>query len=144
MIALTAESTKAIRDHAEQTYPEECCGLLLGASTAAGTSTGHVVYRVVRMDNVQDENRARRFLISPAQYLAAERSALAAGMELLGFYHSHPDHPAVPSEFDTQHALPWFAYVIISVRNRVSAELTAWVLREDRSQFEPRSITEEP
>ncbi len=139
MIALKQKSIETIRIHAEREYPEVCCGLMLGVSTGGQ----HEVLQVVTLDNRQDENRKRRFLISPAQYIQAERKAVEENLELLGFYHSHPDHPAVPSDFDTEHALPWFSYVIVSVNGGRSEALTAWLLRNDRTQFDQRELTEE-
>lgn len=133
---------RRIAGHGETTYPEECCGLLLGLVRQEDLT----VQEVVSIDNRQDTNKRRRFLITPEQYREAERTAEGLGMTLLGFYHSHPDHPAAPSAFDTEHALPWFSYVIVSVVRGTAGEATAWRLREDRSRFEqlPFSVVDEP
>lgn len=126
-----------IARHAEHAYPEECCGVLFGSD-----ATGERLVRAVQeIDNSQDANRARRFLISPGQYRAAEREAAVLQMDLLGFYHSHPDHPAQPSAFDTEHALPWFTYVIVSVDKARAADARAWLLREDRTCFVEQGLT---
>ncbi len=136
MIRIGEDALQQIRDHGVRTYPEECCGVMLGREVD-GNRTIDAVYPV---DNVQEVNRKRRFLVSPAQYLEAERTAAERGMDLLGFYHSHPDHPAAPSQYDTEHALPWFTYVIVSVREGKADDLTAWALRENRDRFEQASV----
>jgi proteasome lid subunit RPN8/RPN11 len=130
-VKITEELFRQIALHAEGTYPEECCGMILGNEG----SGQRLVREIIAIDNVQDENRRRRFLISPEQYRAAERQAAERGLDLLGFYHSHPDHPAAPSAFDTEHALPWFTYLIISVIKGEAEHATAWVLEEDRGRF---------
>ena len=122
---------RRIAAHGEQTYPEECCGVMLGKEIG----NERIVQETIEIDNSQDENRRRRFLISPEQYRKAERQAAERNMELLGFYHSHPDHPAAPSAFDTEHALPWFSYVIISVTKGKLDRATSWVLEDDRVRF---------
>ena len=132
MMKISEELLRRISAHGETTYPEECCGLLLGLVR----QDDQVVQEAIDIDNRQDANRRRRFLITPGQYREAERTADRLGMTLLGFYHSHPDHPAAPSAFDTEHALPWFTYVIVSVSKGTAGEATAWQLREDRSRFE--------
>lgn len=129
---ISAELVAKIRSHGEQTYPEECCGVLLGSHPGADAH----VQDVVEIDNKQDENRRRRFLVTPEQYRQAEAVADRRGLVLLGFYHTHPDHPAIPSDFDRDHALPWFTYVIMHVGRGKGGAVTAWVLREDRSQFD--------
>lgn len=127
---------RRIAAHGEQTYPEECCGVMLGAELAGE----RVVQETIEIDNSQDENRRRRFLITPDQYRKAERQAAKRNMELLGFYHSHPDHPAAPSAFDTDHAFPWFTYVIVSILKGKADRVTAWVLEEDRARFAEQAL----
>ena len=117
----------AIRRHGEETFPHECCGALLG--------TGDVVAAVVQLPNNTEEGPRRRFLVTPNDYKLAEQRASKLGVELLGFYHSHPDHPARPSQFDLDHAWPTFAYVIVSVMSGVARDMTVWFLKEDRSSF---------
>ena len=98
------------------------------------------VEQIVELDNTQEENRRRRFLISPEQYMKAEKIATEKKLELLGFYHSHPDHTAIPSVFDTEHALPWFAYIITSVMRGKAVRTTAWLLNETRERFDEQTI----
>jgi proteasome lid subunit RPN8/RPN11 len=140
MIRLSKKIVDEIEYHGEQTYPEECCGMLLGFSK----NSIHFIEEVIRIDNSQDENRRRRFFITPEQYRQAEQLARELKMELLGFYHSHPDHPAAPSAFDTDHALPWFTYIIVSVGQGKAAAMTAWLLNEERTQFIERIIIVDP
>lgn len=120
-----------IRAHGERDYPEECCGVLLGTPTA---SAGHVV-DVLELPNARADERRRRFIIRPDDYLRAESAARARGLRLIGFYHSHPDHPARPSEFDREHAWPNLYYVVVAVAAGRAGEATSWVLSEDRAEF---------
>ena len=136
MIHISDEQVGAVKAHGELAYPEECCGMLLGRYEDGAYS----IKEVLAIENVQEGNRQRRFRISPAQYLAAERAAAERELTLLGFYHSHPDHPAIPSSFDTEHALPWFTYVIVRVTKRRAEEMTAWVLSPTRERFEQETI----
>jgi proteasome lid subunit RPN8/RPN11 len=130
--ALDAGVAAAIRSHGQETFPHECCGALVG--------TGDRVIAAVALPNTTEEGPRRRFLVRPADYRLAEQKATELGGELLGFYHSHPDHPATPSQFDLDHAWPNFAYVIVSVMSRVSRDMTVWYLREDRSQFDEGTL----
>jgi proteasome lid subunit RPN8/RPN11 len=118
----------AIRRHGEATYPHECCGALVGGNGSAGA--------VVALPNTTEEGPRRRFLVRPSDYRLAEQRAGDLGAELLGFYHSHPDHPARPSQYDLDHAWPTFAYVIVSVAAGAAAEMTVWWLKDDRTTFE--------
>ena len=117
-----------IRRHGEETFPHECCGALIGSDDR--------VVHAFALPNTTDLGPRRRFLVSPKDYMMAERKASELGGELLGFYHSHPDHPARPSQFDLDHAFPNFAYVIVSVMSGASALMTVWFLKEDRSSFD--------
>ena len=103
-----------IKRHGREAYPEECVGALIGRVAADGTARR--VERLLPIDNRSGENRKRRYLVSPRDYLAAERAADAAGKTLLGFYHSHPEHPAEPSATDLDLAQPNFVYLIVSIR----------------------------
>jgi proteasome lid subunit RPN8/RPN11 len=117
-------------------YPEEGCGVLLGRDVDAARE----VLRAVALVNTLDDAKHRRYTISPDQFLAAERSAREAGLDVVGFFHSHPDHPARPSAFDLEHAWPWYSYVIVSVAHGRAADTTSWRLRDDRAAFEPETI----
>jgi proteasome lid subunit RPN8/RPN11 len=118
---------EAIRTHGQSTYPHECCGALLGAEG--------VVREAWPLPNTTVEGPRRRFLVRPKDYQGAEQRASTAGLELMGFYHSHPDHPARPSQYVLDHAWPAFSYVIISVTEGRAGDITSWRLAEDRSAF---------
>jgi proteasome lid subunit RPN8/RPN11 len=122
----------AIRRHGQETYPHECCGALVGADRR--------VVDVVQLPNTTEEGPRRRFLVRPSDYRLAERRASEGGAELLGFYHSHPDHPARPSQYDLDHAWPTFAYIIVAVANGRAADMTVWFLKDDRSTFEEGNL----
>ena len=127
-LVLDAGIAQAIRRHGEETYPHECCGALVGRNNAAEA--------VVALPNTTEEGPRRRFLVRPSDYRLAEQRAGELGAELLGFYHSHPDHPARPSQYDLDHAWPTFAYVIVSVAAGAAADMTVWWLKDDRTTFE--------
>jgi proteasome lid subunit RPN8/RPN11 len=131
-VALHASVVDAIRDHGRDTYPNECCGALIGRNGTVSESFA--------LPNTTEEGPRRRFLVRPMDYQQAEARAAKRGGELLGFYHSHPDHPARPSQYDLDHAWPFFSYVIVSVRNGEPRELRSWRLREDRSQFDEEEV----
>jgi proteasome lid subunit RPN8/RPN11 len=124
----------AIRKHAARIYPNECCGALLGASDG-------VVEEAFVLDNTFPEGQRRRFLVGPDEYRRAEARAAETGRTLMGFYHSHPDHPAEPSAFDLEHAWPNLSYAIISVRQGQPKEMRSWRLRADRSGFDEEFIS---
>jgi proteasome lid subunit RPN8/RPN11 len=127
-LTITPEVDAAIRLHGQETYPHECCGALVGRDGA--------VTAVVALPNTTDEGPRRRFMVRPSDYQLAERRASELGGELLGFYHSHPDHPARPSQYDLDHAWPNFAYVIVAVAAGRAGDMTVWWLKDDRSNFE--------
>lgn len=128
-----------IRRHGEETYPEECCGFLIGKMTADGND----VRRVERAVNRNENRREDRYIISPDDYRAAEKAAAEADLDIVGMYHSHPDHPARPSATDLETAtFPGYTYVIVSVREGRAGELAAWTLAPDRSTFLSEPIRE--
>jgi proteasome lid subunit RPN8/RPN11 len=131
-LTITGEVDRAIRLHGQETYPHECCGALVGRDGA--------VTAIVALPNTTDEGPRRRFMVRASDYQLAERRAAELGGELLGFYHSHPDHPARPSQYDLDHAWPTFAYVIVAVAAAVAGDMTVWYLKEDRSSFEEGSL----
>jgi proteasome lid subunit RPN8/RPN11 len=131
-LTITSGVEGAIRLHGQETYPHECCGALVGRDGG--------VTAIVALPNTTEEGPRRRFLVRPSDYQMAERRARELGGELLGFYHSHPDHPARPSQYDLDHAWPTFAYIIVAVAAGVATEMTVWYLQEDRSRFEEGSL----
>lgn len=135
-ILVSPRDLEAIGRHGEASYPEECCGFLIGK--AAGDSTS--VERLLAVDNERQDSRHNRFLIAPETVLAAHKEARAAGLDVVGYYHSHPDHPARPSEFDREHAWPGLSYVIVSVQGGKVAGARSWRLTDDRERFEEEAI----
>lgn len=122
----------AIRTHAEKTYPEECCGLLLGSLNDGE----NVVADALAVENRNEDRRVDRYVIDPSDYRKVDLEARKLGLDVVGIYHSHPDHPAEPSQTDLQQAtFPGYTYVIVSVVDGVAADLTAWSLARDRSRF---------
>jgi proteasome lid subunit RPN8/RPN11 len=122
----------AIRRHGVETYPNECCGALIGADG--------IVHHVSALPNTTEEGARRRFLVRPSDYKLAESEATRLKGELLGFYHSHPDAPARPSQYDLDHAWPFFRYVIVSIQQAKPEMMTVWRLADDRSQFHEESL----
>jgi proteasome lid subunit RPN8/RPN11 len=136
-VKLTAEHLDRIRQHGTQTYPEECGGLLLG-SLQDGV---RVVQEVYPMENVRPDSRGNRVQLDPLAYARAEREAGRRGLGVWGYYHSHPDHPAVPSGYDLDHApFTEWSYLIVAVRQGQAEEIRAWTVRDDRSQFDEEEI----
>ena len=128
-----------IHDHAREAYPEECAGALVGMDVGEGMK---IVVDVWRAENTHEDERSRRFLIEPLKIKEFEDRAAEREMDLLGFYHSHPDHPAEPSEYDRNHAWPGWSYVITSVGEDEVKDTRSWVLRGDRSGYDEEDLVE--
>ena len=142
MIAVSNAHLAAISSHAEADPAEECCGLLLGTFADDG---GKIVRELLPIDNAREADaRRNRFLIGPAEMLQGERHARSLGLDIVGIYHSHPTAPAVPSQFDLDHAWPVYSYIIVSVTAEGAGPLRSWVLREDRSGFDAEPIHDIP
>ena len=140
MIKLGIQHRKEIAGHGERDYPYECCGLLLGAFAAGGLKTIAEVYPI---SNAREEEAKRdRFLITPEEFMEGEQYAEKNGLNVVGFYHSHPDHPAVPSGYDLEHAWPLYSYVVVAVGAGVAGDLRSWEMETDRSKFNEEEIQE--
>jgi len=134
LIKIDNDNLSAIRAHGEQDYPYECCGLLIGRFDADGTKT---VVETYSISNAREESAKRnRFLIQPEELMRGERYAASKKLEVVGFYHSHPESPAVPSQYDLEHAWPTYSYIIVSVKNQKAGDLFSWEQDPDRSKFE--------
>jgi proteasome lid subunit RPN8/RPN11 len=130
-----------ISAHGERDYPHECCGLLLG--NFAGSLKA--IAEVYPISNAREEQAKRnRFLIRPEELMRGERYAQQQGLEVVGFYHSHPDHPAVPSAYDLDHAWPVFSYIVVSIIAGAARELRSWEMEPDRSRFNEEEISTAP
>ncbi|MDA0196115.1 MAG: M67 family metallopeptidase [Bacteroidetes bacterium] len=121
--------------HAEETFPDECVGFFYGKE---GNDREIIVSREV--SNSKDGDKRRRFEVDPFDYLQAEKFAEKNGLTLLGIYHSHPNHPAKPSEHDLKQAVPFFSYIIISVMEGTTDKITSWQLNIDTNEFEEEEI----
>lgn len=130
-IELTDAHEKKIREHGEDGYPHEICGALLGSF-----GEEHIlVEELHRLENLRDERRERRYEVTPKDQLKAQQRADERDLDVVGFYHSHPDHPACPSQYDLDHAWPRYVYAIVSVRNGNADDLNFWQLSDDESEF---------
>jgi proteasome lid subunit RPN8/RPN11 len=138
LIALTPQQLAAINAHGEQDYPYECCGLLIGRFLQDGRKE---VLETFPISNAREEEAKRnRFLIRPEELLAGERVAQQKNLDVIGFYHSHPDDAAVPSNYDLEHAWPIYSYIVVSVREGSARDLRSWEMESDRSRFNPEEI----
>lgn len=136
MIRLKDSHLEAMKRQAEAAYPDECCGLLLGRERGETKS----MEELLPMENAREDSPHNRFLIPPEKMKEGNRLARERGMEVLGFYHSHPDAEARPSAYDLEHAWPWYSYVILWVKRGEAAGVTAWRMTEDRSGFASEEI----
>ena len=125
-----------IHDHAREGYPEEVAGALVGMNIEGMK----IVVDVWRAENTHEEERSRRFLIEPLKIKEFEKRAEGRDMDVLGFYHTHPDHPAEPSEYDREHAWPGYSYVIASVGSDNVEDMRSWTLKSDRSGYDEEPI----
>ncbi len=136
-LLISSQLLENIHAHGESAYPEEGAGLLLG--TAIGGQKQ--VTQILALANSREESaRHNRYLLTPQDYLRGEQEADRLGLDVLGVFHSHPDHPNRPSEFDRDWAMPWFSYLITSVQAGQAVESRSWLLTEDRSQFSEEQI----
>jgi proteasome lid subunit RPN8/RPN11 len=136
MLNLSEEVAERIRAHAAQSYPYECCGALLGSDGEQGRD----VRDLVALDNQRQDSPRNRFLVRPKDVLVVEQAARERGLDVVGWYHSHPDAPERPSEFDREHAWPWYSYLIVSVEAAAPRRMASWRLTDDRARFEGEEI----
>jgi len=138
---ITKDLLEKIHAHGESSYPEEGAGLLLGG--ANGNS--RIVESILKLTNAREESaRHNRYLITPQDMMEGERQAMRLGLDIIGVFHSHPDHPNRPSDFDKEWAMPWFSYIITSVQNGKAIESRSWRLTEDRDVFTEEKISITP
>jgi proteasome lid subunit RPN8/RPN11 len=132
MLIMTPKILKQIHEHGEVAYPEEGVGFMLGKEEEGGC----LVVQLYEITNAREEEaRKNRYQVTPRDYLQAEVRADQLGMSLIGVFHSHPDHPNQPSEYDREWAQPNFSYVITNVNLGTAVESRSWRLEEDRSRF---------
>lgn len=136
MIALEPAAKRLMVEDALQAFPDECCGFLFGTEDENGNRT---VSDILLVNNAKEGDKRRRFEIAPRDYMDAEQHAEENNLLLLGVYHSHPNHPAIPSEHDRVAAQPYFSYIILSVLDKKIGPIRSWRLN-DESQFEEESV----
>ena len=137
-LSISDEVLARIHTHGEESYPEEGAGFLLGMDVENGKRAVTSIFPLI--NSRENEARHNRYLIAPEDYLKAELTADKLGLSLLGVFHSHPDHPNQPSEYDREWAQPFFSYIITSVNGGKAVESRSWRLTEDRSKFEEEKI----
>lgn len=138
MLQLDPKYEVEIGAHGERDYPYECCGLMLGQFEQDGNK---VVTEIYPISNAREEaSKRNRFLIQPEELLRGEKYAAGKGVEIVGFYHSHPDHPAVPSQYDLEHAWPTYSYVVVAVQKGIRGALRSWEMEADRTRFTEEEI----
>jgi proteasome lid subunit RPN8/RPN11 len=125
-----------IQAHGMETYPHECCGAILGRDENGSRE----VHALLPLANRRDDSPRNRFEITPEDVQLAEKTAAEKKLELIGWYHSHPDAPARPSEFDREHAWPWYSYIIVSVQKGLPKDMNSWRLQDDRAAYDPEAI----
>ncbi len=148
-LGISAELAEKIREHGVETYPYECCGALLGTDYDGLANDPNQESRKVSREvlclfplvNRRDDSPRNRFAVTADDVREAEKAASAQGLEVIGWYHSHPDHPAKPSDFDRDHAWPWYSYIIVSVHTGVPQDMTSWRLKDDRSGYLEEKIS---
>ena len=134
-LRIAASLLDAIRGQGEAAYPAECCGALVGRASADGKE----VVRLAPAVNRRTDD-PHRYLIAPDDLRRLEAEARAESLEVVGYYHSHPDHPARPSAFDTEHAWPWYSYLIVRIDHGRAADAASWVLDDERPLMHPESL----
>jgi proteasome lid subunit RPN8/RPN11 len=140
-VTITSELAEKIRAHGAATYPHECCGALLGREELIeGRKIVREILGLFPLVNRREDTPQNRFSVTSEDVRAAEKAAGEQDLEVVGWYHSHPDHPARPSQYDREHAWPWYSYIIVSVANGKPDEMTSWRLNDDREEFSCESI----
>jgi proteasome lid subunit RPN8/RPN11 len=138
LISIDEQHLIDMRQHGERDYPFECCGLMLGRFANDGSKTVAETYPI---SNAREEAAKRnRFLIRPEELLRGEKHAREKGLDVVGFYHSHPDERAVPSKYDLDHAWPTYSYIVVSVENGQAVDSRSWEMEPDRSRFNAEEI----
>ena len=125
-----------IHAHGVETYPHECCGALLGRDDDGGRE----IVGLMPLENRRNDSPRNRFEVTPDDVRMAEKEAREKKIDLIGWYHSHPDAPARPSEFDREHAWPWYSYIIVSVQKGEPKDTTSWRLHDDRAAYDSEKI----
>ena len=140
-LVLTSQQWSQIEREGSAAYPNECCGAMLGRDDSQASGGRRIVQRLEPLTNAfESGEQYHRFSLEPRELMLLEKRASAAGLAVLGFYHSHPDHPARPSEYDRSHAWPFYSYVIVEICKGSAKEMTSWRLDEVSEQFGAEEI----
>src|SRR4029077_13896355 len=142
-LKMSTEIAQKIRQHGAETYPHECCGALLGRDEVEGDSTTadgaelplREILALFPLVNRREDSPHNRFSVTAEDVRDAEKAAREQKLDVVGCYHPHPNHPARPSQYDREHAWPWYSYVIVSVAGGKPEEMTSWRLSDDRSEY---------
>ena len=140
MITISKTHLSEIHTQAKDAYPEECCGAMLGKVSTDGKVVSEIIMLENEWDGSDGFTKHRRFQITPKDYMLLEKKARAEKLDLIGFYHTHPDHPAIPSETDLSYAWPVFSYVILSVQSGTPQDIHSYILNEESKKFDEESI----
>ncbi len=124
-----------IIEHAKEEYPHECCGVLVG-----NAMMGRKIFYVEKCTNLNKERAHDRYLMDPREINLADKGARSQSLEILGFYHSHPDHPDRPSEYDREMAQPGYSYIIVSVKNGKDVSMKSWTFEEEDEPFSEEAL----
>ena len=141
MLKLSRQIESAIQKKGAEAYPNECCGILFGREDG----DARIVKSLRPIENAREsDEQYHRFLITPEDMMQAEFEARKRGLDIVGFYHSHPDHPARPSDYDREHALPFYSYIILRVAEGRPEQMTSWRLQLSREAFDSEPFEIEP
>jgi proteasome lid subunit RPN8/RPN11 len=139
-LRISQDLARQIEAHGVETFPHECCGALLGRDD----DNGREILALLPLANRRDDSPRNRFEVTPGDVLLAEKTAREKKIDLIGWYHSHPNAPARPSEFDREHAWPYYSYIIVSIRDGAPADMTSWRLKDDRGSYDTEAIESVP
>jgi proteasome lid subunit RPN8/RPN11 len=134
-LQISEELAGRIRAHGVETYPHECCGAILGTD-----DSDRIVRDLMPLQNRRDDSPRNRFEVTPDDVRMAEKTATDKKLDLIGWYHSHPDAPARPSEFDREYAWPWYSYIIVSIQKGEPKDMNSWRLKDDRASYDQEPI----
>ncbi len=129
------DKIRKIEDQVKKSYPLECCGLLIGTNASEKK-----VFEVRPVQNKNFERAHDRYVIERGDFERVDREAVKNGLQIIGVYHSHPDHPAIPSAYDTEHACSWFSYIIVAIESGEKIDIKSWVFDEGKKEFKQEEI----
>ncbi len=135
LLSINNNKLDDIKNQVKRSYPLECCGLLIGTNTSEKK-----VVEVRQVENKNTERTHDRYEIEGKEFMKVDKEAKKKGLQIIGIYHSHPDHPAVPSAFDTDHAWAGYSYMIIAIEKREKVDIRSWIFNDEKRQFDEEEI----